>query len=178
MNMKTFVTTVVFILIFSAIFLSNYSFPKKIDVVRDAISFVEYDEDPATFTNVQVKGTLFRPLFKEHRFEGKIIIDKHKFTEQDIVVPILDHKNGVNFSLLIYFRETKPYEPIAMASIYYEDNFERFTIVTREEWIGKKPQSLYYIVNGRSYQEAFESQKILSDKLGEDSFVAPQNSRK
>jgi len=165
----------VIILVISALFLSTYSFPKAINVVRDAVSFVEYDEKPATLTNVQVTGTLFRPLFKQHRFEGEIIIDGYEFTKQAIVVPILKHKNEVNYSQLIYFSEIKPYDPVAIASIYYDDKFERFTIVTRDEWIEKEPKSLYYIVSGNSYEEAFESQNILSGKLGDNSFIAPQN---
>ncbi|GIP18220.1 hypothetical protein J40TS1_38620 [Paenibacillus montaniterrae] len=179
MKMKI-ITTIALIIVITAIFLFNYSFPKEINIVKTAIAFVEYDEHPPILTKVHVAGTMYRPVFKQHRFEGKITIDRHDFTltEQNIALPILNRENGVNYSQLVYFRDTKPFDPVAIASIYYDDNFEQFTIVTREEWIEKTPQSLYYIVSGQSYSEAFESQKVLSDRLGDDSFVAPQNSLK
>lgn len=58
-----------------------YSFPKEIRVEHQALKFVEGDPNSAETITVKIEGTMYRPIFKQHSFEGNIEIEGYEFTK-------------------------------------------------------------------------------------------------
>ena len=94
MKVKTLITLVTILILCLLIFLYFYQFPKKVQVKKTAVSYVNDDPSSVVNTSIKIKGTLYRPLFKQHRFTGNVVIDGYDVTE-----------NGSTFDLYVTERK-------------------------------------------------------------------------
>lgn len=68
------------LLVAAAIFGYKYHFPKRISADYPAVEFRIEDPVSADRTTIHVHGKLYRPLFRDRYFKGRIAIDKYDFT--------------------------------------------------------------------------------------------------
>ncbi|MDG0790443.1 hypothetical protein OMP38_05975 [Cohnella ginsengisoli] len=68
------------LIIAAAIFGYKYHFPKRIAADYPAVEYRTGDPSSAEQTNIHVNGKLYRPLFRDPYFKGRIAIDKYEFT--------------------------------------------------------------------------------------------------
>lgn len=68
------------LLVAAAIFGYKYHFPKRISADYPAVEFRTGDPSYEAHTAIHVKGKLYRPLFRDRYFKGRIAIDKYDFT--------------------------------------------------------------------------------------------------
>lgn len=166
--LKSLLVLLGLIMIAVAIFLFNYDFPKRIDVERTAVVFKLTDPDSAKKTSIKIAGTLYKPLFKQHKFIGNFIIDDYDFTkEQEFTFYITDRKKEINMSALFYLEASPPHDIENNSLIWFDDQFENINIWPSKDWI---EQDSTYIATGNSYEQAIEVQNMMRDKFGE-SFV-------
>ncbi|MDG0808703.1 hypothetical protein [Cohnella rhizosphaerae] len=68
------------LLIAAGIFGYKYHFPKRISADYPAIEYRIGNPASAERTTIHVKGKLYRPLYRDPYFKGRIAIDKYDFT--------------------------------------------------------------------------------------------------
>lgn len=146
------------------IFIFFYDFPKKIEVTRPAVSFNEKDPTSLKDTFIHVSGSLSRPLFRNHVFEGSIIIDGIEKTVkyETMDIEVLKNNNEVNMGNLVY--NTSSTYATMLGIIWFDDNFYDISIlgVNTED----KQKEIVYIVTGESYEEALSTLKKMKNKYG------------
>lgn len=167
---KTSVITISsLVLLCIASFCYLYKFPKEINVNRTAVSFIENDASSVTDTTIKVNGTLYRPVFRQHYFVGKVTIDGYDFTENDSTfnIYITIRKNGINMGALNYQNQHKPFDFTQQSLMYFDDDFTNINICASTKWWGsdENGKSLY-IVTESNYEQAVDIQKAMREKFG------------
>ncbi|MDM5276555.1 hypothetical protein ACN9MH_19940 [Paenibacillus silvae] len=167
---KVTISVIVILGIVTAIFLYFYKFPKEINIISPAVSFYENDPSSVEGTTIKVSGTLYRPLFQQHVFEGSVTIDNLDFTKKNETLDtyILDRKNGINMGNLVYHKPSTPGEFLTSSMIWFDDTFEHVNIAS--DWGQNK--KLFFIVSASSYEEGIDAQRKMRDKYG--SFFVPR----
>lgn len=164
--LKKSIPFIIVLAIITIIFLSFYQFPKKIDIIVSAVSFYENDSTSTQQTLIKVSGVLYQPLFKQHKFKGKIIIDNLEFTKEKETfdIYITEKIKGINVSSLTYYKQVKLFDSYDnLGLIWFDDSFEHINIGTR---LAENKDLIYYIVSGSSYDEALETQKMMRNRFG------------
>lgn len=129
--MKKRFTIVFLILIISGSFVVLYNFPKSINIEYPAVEFRAGDISSVQKTTIRIKGTLFRPLFRNNKFRGQIIIDKYDFTKTYHLFDITFYKNIKNgLGTVAYYNE----EPsgIMLGTIWKLGYFENLKVLVNE----------------------------------------------
>ncbi|MFD2116300.1 hypothetical protein ACFSTH_08565 [Paenibacillus yanchengensis] len=169
---KKLIVIIVVAMIAVFVVLYNYSFPKQVDMVQQAVIFKNDDGTSIKTTSVTIKGTMHRPLFKDRYFKGEFRIDGFPFTyNSDSTNLFIDkHKNGVNNGMLHYTTYSnvngQSHHDVFTAPIFFADNFETFNIIANDDWFDKSTQEVHFIVSGGSLEEARLIQTMQAEKLG------------
>lgn len=151
----------------TALFLTFYQFPKKIDLVSPAVTYYENDPSSIEHTSIRISGVLNQPLFQQHVFKGSVTIDSLELTKSNTTLDtyVLDKKNGINSGNLAYHQSSKPGEIVTLSMIGFNNSFEDINIVS--SW-GQDENSSFFIVSGSSYEEAIDTQNRMREKYGEN----------
>ncbi|MBP1906765.1 hypothetical protein J2Z32_003429 [Paenibacillus turicensis] len=80
-TIKKYTVIIGLVLLAGIIFMYLYSFPKEIHAEHQALKFVGGEPNSVETIKVKIKGTLYRPIFKQHSFEGNIEIGGYDFTK-------------------------------------------------------------------------------------------------
>jgi hypothetical protein len=151
-------------------FLFYYKFPTEVDVDRTAVSFVDNDPSSTIQTSVNIKGTLYRPVFRQAKFVGKVSIDGYGFTKEDAMMDIFItlKKNGLNMGNLTYISNKSPFSPNEGGLIWFDDNFENINIWGSSKWNKSKVgKHLFIVAESQNYEEAISIQRRMRNKFGE-----------
>lgn len=150
------------------IFLEVYQFPKKIDVVRSAITYNE--KDPSSFkkTSIYISGTLVRPFLRQHKFVGSIRIDgidiSNKYISLDTY--IFEKIKGINSGSLLYhspdLKKYKEEGAIWAGMIWFDDDFQDINI----ECFKEMKENVDFIVTADSYEDALLVQQKMRKAFG------------
>lgn len=119
------------ILLAGVIFMCLYSFPKEIDAEHQAQKFVEGDSSSVETITVKIKGTLYRPIFKQHSFEGNIEIGGYDFTKPNLACTSLyisEKKNGVYWGSILYTKNTSTQEIVGLVSVVFNEDFNQVSL--------------------------------------------------
>ncbi|OME95909.1 hypothetical protein BK124_19640 [Paenibacillus amylolyticus] len=68
------------LLVGGGLFAYFYKFPKEVNVTREAVTYAQVDPETTESTAIKVEGTMYRPLFRQSTFEGRITIEGKDFT--------------------------------------------------------------------------------------------------
>jgi hypothetical protein len=120
---------------------------------------------------------LYRPLFRQHKFQGSIGIDAFEFTEDyETLLPISTRRNGIYAGGLLY-RKLGPghFLSAGSAMIWFDGNFERVNIWTTPSW-GKveAPEPDMFIATGETYAQAIANQKAMKERFKDDGMSVPR----
>lgn len=156
---------IIMLLIAVSAYLVWAPFPKKVDMVRPVVSYYGDNASSLKHTSMKVSGTLYRPLFHQHKFQGKITIEELEFTKTDGMVDlfVLTRHNGINNGNLVYHTQGKPWDFTQGGMIWFDDRFEKVHIVGR--W-GDNPQAELFITSAESYMEATQLQNEMKRQYG------------
>ncbi|MGW7162399.1 hypothetical protein HP548_31250 [Paenibacillus taichungensis] len=140
-----------------------YQFPKKIDIIRPAVSFNDNNPESLKNTSIHIAGTFNRPLFRQHVFKGSIIINGIEITEKydTIDTEVLKRMNGINMGNLIY---NNTQNATVLGIIWFDNNFRDIGILGVNTEANQK--EAIYIVTGESYEEGLNNLKKMRDKYG------------
>ncbi|WP_172200388.1 hypothetical protein [Saccharibacillus qingshengii] len=150
------------------VFLSVYNFPKKVDVSREALSMTDKKEEKVS---VKVDGTLYRPIFKEWSFSGKISIESYPYTKNHdmMVLKITQRNKGINGSTLAYLSSES--NPDLGADIKFNNDFSVFNILTttelRDGKVNREADIVSITYPAKNYEEAVQTQKSIEIKLNQ-----------
>lgn len=158
------------ILLAGVIFMCLYSFPKEIDAEHQAQKFVEGDPSSVETITVKIKGTLYRPIFKQHSFEGNIEIDGYDFTKPNLAFMSLfisKKQNGVYWGSILYTKETSPPEIVGPMSAVFNEDFNQVCLVPSDN-IEKNEgnKHTFIIIGAKNYEEAVKLDSNLRGALG------------
>lgn len=153
---KRVFTASLFILLLAALFLAVYDFPTNIDRVYPAVVYRAGSPSSAERTTVKVQGTLYRPLFRDAVFRGKISAANYSFTENYELIDVPFNKKMNYAGPLTYTTvvngtpDLKQFGFIKMAG-----NFDRIQIqvIYREE-NGEQASNLFLSAPAETYQDA------------------------
>jgi len=124
MRRKWFVSAGIVILL-CALVAGLYRFPKSINVSYPAVEYRGDDAASASKTTLHIRGTLFRPVFRNPSFHGRITVDKYDLTQHpnyQMADILFDRKVRHGWGSILYIDSAKP------TGIYFA-------------WCGKKPIS-------------------------------------
>ena len=88
-----------------------YRFPKSINVSYPAVEYRGDDAASASNTTLHIKGTLFRPLFRNPSFHGRITVDKYDYTQHphyQMADILFDRKVRHGWGSILYIDGAKP----------------------------------------------------------------------
>ncbi|WP_336788672.1 hypothetical protein [Paenibacillus sp. MMO-177] len=166
------VVSIVVIAIGCMVYLNKISSTKVINLNKEAVSIVLNDPSSAKPTVIFIKGKIYRPLFKDHYFEGSIVIDGYDFTQNPLNrMYLVEKKKGINKGMLGYHMKQKPYDTTNLGLIYYDNDFKNINITwktTPEEF-----SSNLYIVTANSYDQAIEVQNQMREKIKDENWFEP-----
>lgn len=110
MRRKWFVSAVV-VIILCGLVAGLYRFPKSINVSYPAVEYRGNAAATASNTTLHIKGTLFRPLFRNPIFHGRITVDKYDFTQlpnYHMADILFDRKVRHGWGSILYIDGAKP----------------------------------------------------------------------
>ncbi|MGO4349715.1 hypothetical protein AB4Z45_29950 [Paenibacillus sp. MCAF9] len=133
-------------------FLFIYNFPKKIDLEYPALEYRVGKPESGEVTTIKVKGTIYKPLFRDPSFHGQFIINKYDYTKNYQLRDIDFYQD-----LLFYHQNengTSVHKPLGYLMI--SDNFAQMNIYVNEnmndnQLIGK---DLRISAPAKNYEEA------------------------
>ena len=172
LRISSLVLAIVSILVVGILYF--YKFPKEVDVVLPAVSFIENDSSSINRLSIHVQGTLYRPVFRQHTFQGKVLMDSYNFSKENSTLLIITKRqNGVNMGALHYQATSKPFDFVASSMIWFDDDFELINIWGDWNKNEVKNES-FFIVTASSYEQAIAVQKKLREKFGSDDWFVPK----
>jgi hypothetical protein len=142
------------VLLALAAFLTFYRFPKSIDLQYPAVEFRNGDASSAEQTTIAIKGTLYRPLFRNAEFSGTIAVEKYDFTKRYELIDVRFYKeirNGWGPLVYSYVDDGKPILK-SFGSIWKSGDFERIGIEVNEPL--PSAATLTIAAPARTYEEA------------------------
>lgn len=169
-TIKKFTVILGLVLLIEIIFMYLYSFPKEIDAEHQALKFVEGDPNSVETVTVKIKGTLYRPIFKQHSFEGNIEIGGYDFTKPNkafMNLYISKKKNGVYWGSILYTKETSPPEIVGPVAILFKEDFNQVSLVSSliSENNESNSEKIIIVIGANKYKEAVTVFDNLFDAL-------------
>ncbi|RJE91078.1 hypothetical protein D3P07_03135 [Paenibacillus sp. 1011MAR3C5] len=127
---KRLAATVAVIVVVWAIYTVYQHLPVTIDKAFPAIEYLEGDPSSAAKTFITIKGTLSKPLFRKHKFNGRLVIEHYDFTKTHDIVDMKFKGLNDNQTLLVYTAVSKDGSPDLILFGYIEqaNNFEHLYI--------------------------------------------------
>ncbi|SFA90263.1 hypothetical protein SAMN05216312_102138 [Cohnella sp. OV330] len=165
------------LLIAAAIFGYKYHFPKRIAADYPAVEYRTGEPSSAEHTAIHVKGKLYRPLFRDRYFKGRIAIDKYDFTASaDYTMFTVKFNSDVlngwgSFGYSAYLNRTIKME--MLGAIWQHDDMKelKFTIsepigASEKQWKG-----LTLIAPADTIEEAVAIEQAFSER--EQTYLQP-----
>ncbi|MBT2285034.1 hypothetical protein J7E78_15950 [Paenibacillus polymyxa] len=162
------------LLVGGGLFAYFYKFPKEVNVTREAVTYAQVDPETTESTAIKVEGTIYRPLFRQSTFEGRITIEGKDFTTTGdmMTVYVAESHGGIHMGNLHYLKSGKPLETLWHGLIWFDSAWENINLN-----LGRagqtSDQNFYVVATARNQQEAYEVQARMSERFG-DGF-APRN---
>ncbi|MBB6635230.1 hypothetical protein [Cohnella thailandensis] len=136
----------------------SYKFPKTIDASYEAIEFRDGDAASAGKTAVTIQGTLYKPLFREEYFRGKITVEGYDYTDSYDLSQVTFDKDINNGEGYLVYDTVSNGRPIlrTFGSIWKEGGFDRLRISVFEpvEGSSKSAKGLTIAAPATDYEEA------------------------
>lgn len=97
MNLRKILLWIAVLLAACIIFLYAFRFPHAVNVTYPAVEYRADDPSSAAFekTTLHIKGTLYKPLFRDKKFKGTVWIEKYAFTKLGLF-PVVFHRDILN----------------------------------------------------------------------------------
>ncbi|MCI3920803.1 hypothetical protein MO973_11225 [Paenibacillus sp. TRM 82003] len=146
------------ILAIAAVIAIYYKFPLTIDRSYPA---VQYRADTGTLdraTTVTVKGTLYRPLFRDPTFKGSIQIPEYAYTQTDELIDVTFHDDILGGWASLTYSDFGEMRLRTLGSIWIEGDFDGLKILVYEPIDAEQKEStdLTLIAPASSVEEAIE----------------------
>lgn len=144
-------------------FLALYDFPKEVDIGYPAVEYQGGNQSSSTITSIRIKGTLFRPLWRDSRFSGQIIIDSYPFTKSYDLIDIEFNKkisNGIGTLSYTQILNGRP-DLQMLGAIWISGDFDKLNIWGISK-TGAADKSSFPIISApaRSYEEAVSINRL------------------
>ncbi|EFM09685.1 hypothetical protein PaecuDRAFT_3734 [Paenibacillus curdlanolyticus YK9] len=112
-------------------------------------------------------GTLYKPLFRQHKFVGKVTIDGYDFTKTDVMMDIYitQRNKGYSMGSLVYFLPTNRNQITQQGMIWFDDDFKHINIWAASDWGRKVVNDSLYVVNKPDYEQAMASLREVTDRF-------------
>ncbi|CAM4475374.1 hypothetical protein [Paenibacillus tarimensis] len=158
-----------------AVYLYTISTPIKVDAERAAVSFIANDPSSTEPTTIKIKGTLYRPLFKQHKFIGTITIDGFEFTKTNPTFDLFVNQRdgGINMGVLAYYLSKKPHTINYSGFMYFDKDFEMINIASEASWRGGTEPGNLFIVTAENYEQAIQVQNQMREQFNDDKSFVP-----
>ncbi|MBJ9989434.1 hypothetical protein [Paenibacillus sp. S28] len=168
MRIKSTIALSLVFLLCIGLFLYFYDFPKQINVDRAAVIFTKDNPSPSINTKVMIKGTLYRPIFHQEKFVGKVIVDSYPFTKVDssVEIYVTQKTHGIRMGNLFYQQTTPNFLGTEQALIWFDNEFENINIWPTTPWGDTKRDENVFIVTKSNYEQAINMQKMMREKFG------------
>jgi hypothetical protein len=157
------------VLLAGIIFMCLYSFPKEFHAEHQALKFVEGDPSSVETVTVKIKGTLYRPIFKQHSFEGNIEIGGYDFTKPNqafMNLYISKKQNGVYWGSILYTKETSPPDIVGPISAVFNEDFNQVSLVPSDNLEKNEGNKhTFIVIVAKNYEEAVKLDSNLRDAL-------------
>lgn len=130
---KTFlIATIITIVFFAIVAISGI--PKEIDKQYTAVMYRENEVGKIDKTSITVKGKLYKKLFSDTRFIGKIVISRFGYTKNYELCDVIFHKAVKDgYGSLIYDTTMNGAPKLeTLGLIWIEGDFEKLTILVGE----------------------------------------------
>jgi hypothetical protein len=161
-NKKVVIFSIFILLCFGG-FLLFYNYPKTIDIEYPAVE--AHINNPASMqkTTIKIKGTLYRPLFKDKSFKGQLLIEKYDFTKNNALTNIIFSKDIRNsFGSLVYSNLINGRSTLdSLGAIWISGDFDKVKIWVYEPIDAEKKQStdLTICAPAQTFEEALSISK-------------------
>lgn len=170
-TIKKYTVIISFVLLIGILFMCLYSFPKGIHVDHQALNFFEGNPKSAETITVKIEGTLYRPIFKQHSFEGNIEIEGYDFTKPNkasMKLFVSEKENGVYWGSILYTKETSPPEIVGPVAILFNEDFNQVSLVSSliSENKEKSNENTMIVIGSNKYEEAVTLYGDLRAALG------------
>jgi len=179
--LKLAIGILIFLGVCAFLFLYFYKFPKEVSIVRKAVIMIGDSPASGTPTTIRIDGTLYRPVNRQHKFEGKFMIDGFDVTKSEYFhIKTARIKNGISMGAMFYPRMNPKLEIISFGWIYFDENFEKINIWSTTKMTTDNPASeneagdIYdsmFIATGDDVEQAIETQRALREQFGDDWFA-------
>ncbi|WP_169088521.1 hypothetical protein [Paenibacillus sp. PL91] len=153
------------LIVIAAGFVLLYDFPEKIAVEYPAIEYRVGDSTSVSTTEIRIEGTLTRPLFRNHEFKGRIVVDKYKFTEEYTLFDVDFNKNTRNEMGSLTYTDPINATIQMLGPIWISGDFKKINIWVAEP-VGSQAQQttdLRISAPANSFEEAIAINKLLSE---------------
>lgn len=170
-KVKKFTVIIGLILLAGFLFMYIYPFPKEIHVHHQALKFFEGNPKSAETITVKIEGTLYRPIFKQHSFEGNIEIEGYDFTKPNkasMKLFVSEKENGVYWGSILYTKGTSPLEVEGPVAILFNEDFNQVSLVSSliSENKEKSSENTIIVIGANKYEEAVTLYGSLRAALG------------
>lgn len=179
--LKLAIGILIFIGVCAFLFLYFYKFPKEVSVVRKAVIMIGDSPASGTPTTIRIDGTLYRPLYRQHRFVGDFVIDALEVTKwSQVDMKTVKINNGIGMGAMFYSRMNPKAETAHFGWNYFDENFEKINIwsttkmKTDNPANGNEAGDIYdsmFIATGDDLEQAIETQRALRERFKDDSFA-------
>ncbi|WP_068618398.1 hypothetical protein [Paenibacillus tuaregi] len=135
-----------------------YKFPQEIDMQYPAVKYKVGQPATAQQITVKAKGTLYRPLFRDPYFSGKMIIDTYEYTSKYNLLDIVFHQDIQHGYGAVVYETVENGRPIleSLGAMWMKNDLEQFNIIAFEP-IGEDKKiggDLRVSAPARTYEEA------------------------
>lgn len=151
-------------------------FRHKINTTLEGVQCRLGDASYSENISISVQGNYFSYLFKDDRFEGKILIDKYDYTLDGSCVFPLRFTDG--WTPLIYHNINKDGIPVdnTLGSIYCTPAFRKILIIVYEPIDGdskgwESEKGLFISIPAKTRSQAVNNAKLLSKRDNEISLI-------
>lgn len=128
---------------------------------------MEYRTDEhghAELTRIRITGTLTRPLFRDGRFRGRIVVDKYPFTRTYKLIDVpLTQRDNTSMGVLTYSPESTLLPLQSLGMLRMSGDFERLLIYLSQG--EDSPASFILSAPARTAEEALANQLMLEEEL-------------
>lgn len=133
-NRSRLLLLIVFALIVAVIFVGLYDFPKRIDLENPAVVNRD-DASSSTTTTIMIKGTIYRPLFRNATFRGQFIIDDYEFTKTHELIDVSLIKNGDLYKGGLAYTTVIDGKPdlVLLGMLAMEGHFDKLSIIVNRQ---------------------------------------------
>ncbi|MCG7375635.1 hypothetical protein MH215_01420 [Paenibacillus sp. ACRSA] len=164
MKRRIILGCVALVLVFMILFVWLYPFPQKMNRQSDVVVLNE-DHVVLGNTTLVMEGTVHRPLFREHYFEGKIELSDLDFTREYRMFPLYPVQEGNIFSSFITYSGSSQQLESVTGVMFHDDSFLKLNLFLKEAPYKGTTHNLIQIVSPAS--DLMTAEKIVNElKLG------------